>query len=613
MTTNTTTPAAAATTPDDNKKESTDKSKKKSGRSNLKSSSTNKTDDKDHKQKHNKDGENAPVSPKKEHHQKNKHSKEEASEPPKKEHHKKNKDDHEAPESPKKEHKKKADPTKEPELPKKDSKTKKKSRRNSIKAPKVEGKDAEEKNDDVYVDEETQTMMTLLTEDLWSATTAEATAKILQRLYELAKSSPDRATLSLELGAPLLVARRMKDPAGDTAVQSAAMSLWHHWAAVAASSSAVAFYRLSIRVDGLSRVQDILTNTNTTDTPDEAWLEVQESALHYLETMASSSEAIQYLIRYQGVETLCKLFGQCHRIKDETLLPRVSDLLYLLATKTGTEGRDKVVAELGPLLSQDRAEPGAVACQTAVLDWFGKMLQDESIPVGLVPTLISTKVWERLQEIMTEGSEHKERSPEMAELQDKAMGLYETMAASNSETATLLLNNRGVETCKVIVKGKNGALIPRALEVLFQLSATTDTDGRCKITEEMGELLRDSPYELLQTAIISLLSEMAKDEETAKGLLRGQGVESLVYTWETYHTDRPAVSDKALDLLVLLAAKGGEIARKIIIDNGVLTTVAKTMKDEPANDTIHTRGRQLAQALAKEHGPAVDRTGILAL
>mmetsp|Transcript_14466 Transcript_14466/g.27557 ORF Transcript_14466/g.27557 Transcript_14466/m.27557 type:complete len:587 (+) Transcript_14466:112-1872(+) len=579
-----------AEAPTEEKKESSEKSSKK------KASSSSK---KDHHHKKKEDTLKAPESPKKD---------------------KKKVESLKAPESPKKDSKKKVESSKAPDSSKKDSKSKKKSRRSSVKHKNHDDDKGEESYDDVYADEDTKKMIILLTEDFWSSTTAETTATALQSLYELLQSDNDnkndhRVALSLELGAPLLVARKMKDfVVTDTVVQSAALQLLNSssW-----TVSATSWYRLLIRVGGLARVQDILTCSTTdlpTETVEEEWQKVQDNALRLLENMASSSaESLDMLMRYRGVETLAQFYGQCHKRKDDVLLPRVSEILYLMTTTTDTDGRDRVVTELSQLLKQDRAETDVVPCHTAVLGLFGKMLENESIAIGLVPVLVRAKAWACIEDILTEGNDLKERSPDIMGLQDKAMGLYEKMAASNPATAELLVENEGVETLKCIVQGKNGELIPRALEILYQLSATTGTDGRSKITEEMGELLRDSRHELLQTAIISLLSEMAQDEETAQGLLQGQGIESLVYTWEMYRADRPAVSDKALDLLVLLSAKGGAACQQAIIDNGFLATIAKTMKDEPANDTIHTRGRQLAQALAAQHGPAVDDTGILTL
>ena len=545
-----------------------------------------------------------------------KSSKKKSSSGSKKDHHHKKKDESlKAPESPKKD-KKKAESVKDPESPKKDSKSKKKSRRSSIKHRHYDDEKGEKSYDDVYVDEDTKKLITLLTEDLWSATTSESTATLLQSLFELVQSdnkNKHRIALSLELGAPLLVTRKMKDfTVTDTVVQSTALRLLNNCSWTSMSSS---WYSLLIRVGGLARVQDILTYTAIEEdikNVDE-WHNVQENAFYLLENMASSPECLTLLMRYRGVQTLIQFYAQCHKRKNDMLITRISDILYLMVSTTDSEGRDSVVTELSQLLKQDRTDTDIVPCHTAVLALFGKMLENENIAGGLVPTLIRTKAWACIEDILAEGNELKERSPDMTELQDKAMGLFEKMAASNPTTAKLLVGNEGVETLKFIVQGKNGALIPRALEILYQLSATTGTDGRCKITEEMGELLRDSRHELLQTAIISLLSEMAKDEETALGLLQGQGIESLVYTWEMYRTERPAVSDKALDLLVLLAAKGGAACQQAIIDNGFLMNVAKTMKDEPANDTIHTRGRQLAQVLATEHGPAVDETGILTI
>ena len=503
--------------------------------------------------------------------------------------------------------KKDKDPTSPPPSPKKDSKSSKKKssgssknkdkEKKSAKGHKDEKLDKDKTNKDtddvVDDDEDTVRMLSLLTDDFWTTPTPEATTAFMTALYELLEKKAGLVKLSVEVGAPLLVVRKMKDFSAEAAVQSAALQLLKFWSD---NTEATSWYPLLIRLGGLVRVQDILT----ADSQDDAFQASRNDALMLLEGL-SSSAAKNALIQNAGI---ISALLHANLFENEKFTARVTEILYQLAN----DGRDKVTAVMNEALSKDSA---TVTCQTNIFDFFIRLMNNESTKSGFVPYLIGLSGWECLRKILTEGSKAAAVNEEIATLQDKSMTLLEMMASSSD--AAVLVQHQGVETLKSIVQGRNGALIPRALEVLYLLSATTGTDGRCKITEEMGELLRECRDVRLQSAIISLMSEMAVDEATAEGLVKGQGIETLVLAWELCRADRAAVSDKALDLILLLAVKCGGPSQKAIAESGILTTIAKIMKDEPANDTVHTRGRQLATALRENHGPLVDETSILTM
>ena len=185
------------------------------------------------------------------------------------------------------------------------------------------------------------------------------------------------------------------------------------------------------------------------------------------------------------------------------------------------------------LLAQDKA---TVPFQATIFEMLSQVLGMRPLENTTAETLGSAlqqpKAWERVQSILTRGGKERAESssPEMSDLNDKAMGLYEKLAGHPVALGDVLVSNKGIETLKSIVQGKNGNLIPRGLEVLFLLVAGTGTAGRRKITEEMGQLLREtSSHEMLQSAIVSVLSEMAKNEESAQGLVDGQG------QWPAFH------------------------------------------------------------------------------
>ena len=198
------------------------------------------------------------------------------------------------------------------------------------------------------------------------------------------------------------------------------------------------------------------------------------------------------------------------------------------------------------------------------------------------------------------------------ELKDNALSLLEQMA-SNGTAAKLLVNHNGVETLVHIVRGKNGTFIPRCLEALCNICELGGTSGRKKVTEHASAIVKDSEDSKLVSAVISVLSEMAKDEDTAKGLLQGKGVDALAHAFRVFEEERPNLSKKAFDLLLLLANDGGAASRQVVAESTVLETLVKSMTAQPKEEEVQKRGCQMVLALSVDQRKVIKDCGILAL
>jgi len=196
------------------------------------------------------------------------------------------------------------------------------------------------------------------------------------------------------------------------------------------------------------------------------------------------------------------------------------------------------------------------------------------------------------------------------ELQDNALSFVEQMTW-DSTAAKLLVQHQGVETLLHVAQGRNGKFIPRALESLCNICELGGTSCRKKLTEQVGHVIQASDDSKLVSALISVLSEMAKDEDTAKGLLQGKGVKALAYAFQNFQEDKPSLSEKSLDLLVLLASDTGSASRKAVAESSALKAMVKRMTKEPENEEVLKRGCKLVLALTADQCKAVKESGIM--
>ena len=81
--------------------------------------------------------------------------------------------------------------------------------------------------------------------------------------------------------------------------------------------------------------------------------------------------------------------------------------------------------------------------------------------------------------------------------------------------------------------------------------------------------------------------------------------------FEAFEEERPDVSKKAGDLLLLLSHKGGAPSRKAIAESNTLETAAKMMADKPNEEPVQMRGCQLVIEMGADEIKAVQDCGIL--
>mmetsp|Transcript_25270 Transcript_25270/g.47959 ORF Transcript_25270/g.47959 Transcript_25270/m.47959 type:complete len:461 (-) Transcript_25270:160-1542(-) len=196
------------------------------------------------------------------------------------------------------------------------------------------------------------------------------------------------------------------------------------------------------------------------------------------------------------------------------------------------------------------------------------------------------------------------------ELQDNGLSLMEQMTW-DSTAAKLLVQHQGVETLLHVAQGRNGKFIPRALESLCNICELGGTCSRKKVTELVGHVIQTSDDSKLVSALISVLSEMAKDGETVKGLLQGKGVKALAYAFQAFQKDKPSLSKKSFDLILLLASDTGPASRQAVADSSLLKTLTKRMTREPKDEEVQKQGCQLVLALVADQRKPIKESGIL--
>lgn len=195
------------------------------------------------------------------------------------------------------------------------------------------------------------------------------------------------------------------------------------------------------------------------------------------------------------------------------------------------------------------------------------------------------------------------------ELQDNALTLVEQMT-SDSSAAKLLVLHEGVESLVRLAQGRNGKFIPRALDSLCNICELAGTTGRKKVTQQVSNVIQTSDDYKLVSALISVLSEMSKDEDTVKGLLQGKGIDALAHAFKAYAEEKPDISTKSFDLLLLLASDTGPASRQAIIESGVLKTLVK-MTRVPDQKAAQKRGCQLVLALVVDQRKSIKHSEIL--
>lgn len=198
-----------------------------------------------------------------------------------------------------------------------------------------------------------------------------------------------------------------------------------------------------------------------------------------------------------------------------------------------------------------------------------------------------------------------------AKLRESAFHLLEQMAQS-STAGKYLLGHQGVDTLVHCFRHHLN-LRPRALEALKTLCTTTGTAGCKSVTEHANIIIQNSEDSKLLSSTLGLLGSMVTTEDTTKGFLQGWGVEALVYAYQVLYHDKPSVSQKACDLLLMLATNGGSTSRQAIVDSGVLDTFVKRMGEHPKDEELQKRSCQMILVLVEEHRKVVKETGVFML
>lgn len=191
-----------------------------------------------------------------------------------------------------------------------------------------------------------------------------------------------------------------------------------------------------------------------------------------------------------------------------------------------------------------------------------------------------------------------------------ALTLLEEMAAK-PEAAELLAENNVVSVITTILRNEED-LRDRALEMLKQMCSTSGHQGRLRIAESARTIVENTEDPKMLGIAFSLLTEMIADEEKAKGLVEGGGLDALGYALQHFQNNLDLILETH-DVLLPLGTDGGKMARQAIVDKEILKTVAQMMRDYPMDVDIQKRSCQLILAMSKDQRKAIKDSGLLTL